>query len=134
MKFQRVLLLSLPFALLFGCAPPTPVVTPPIITVYSTSAAQPWLDPLYTCAGSSAVIIRVDNSASADILLRVGEPEYLKSPAFQLDEEEILIVTHRQSPVQNLTLEEAPRLVRGAGESVRAGMGVCLRRGCAAGL
>ncbi len=32
------------------------------------------------------------------------------SPAYQIDEEEILIVTHRESPVQNLTLEEAQDL------------------------
>jgi hypothetical protein len=47
----------------------------------------------------------------------VGEPEFLASPAYQIDTEEILIVTHRQSPVQNLTLEEARALFAGRGDA-----------------
>ena len=48
--------------------------------------------------------------------MRVGEPEFLDLPAFQIDTAEILIVTHRQSPVQNLTLEEARALFAGQGD------------------
>jgi len=58
----------------------------------------------------------VDDASSADIVLRVGEPELLAASAFQIDTEEILIVTHRQSPVQNLTLEEARALFAGQGD------------------
>ena len=58
----------------------------------------------------------MDDSQSADIVLRVGEPEFLASSAYQIDTEEILIVTHRQSPVQNLTLEEARALFAGQGD------------------
>jgi hypothetical protein len=102
--------------LLFSCAPSTPLATPQVVTVYSTSAAQPWLDPLYACAEASAVISRIDDSSAADIVLRVGEPEFLIFPAFQIDSEEILIVTHRQSPIQHLTLEEARALFAGQGD------------------
>jgi len=116
MKLQRVLLFVLIPVLFSACASPTVVVTPEVVTVYSTSAAQPWLDPLYACAESFAVMSRVDDSSAADILLRVGEPEFLASPAYQIDTEEILIVTHRQSPVQNLTLEEARALFVGQGD------------------
>jgi len=69
------------------------------------------------CAESSAVISRVDDPSATDIILRVGEPEFLVAPAYQIDEEEILIVTHRQSPVQNLTLEEARALFAGQGDA-----------------
>ena len=48
-----------------------------------------------------------------NLYLRVGEPETLVLPAYQIDEEEILIVTHRESPVQNLSLEEARVLFSG---------------------
>jgi hypothetical protein len=68
------------------------------------------------CAESKAVISRVDSPASADISLRVGEPEFLTSPAYQIDTEEILIATHRQSPIQNLTLEGAQALFAGQGD------------------
>ena len=94
----------------------TPQPTPQLVSVYSTSAAQPWLTELYVCGESSAVISRVDDPSEADISLRVGEPEFLASPAYQIDEEEILIVTHRQSPVQNLTLEEARALFSEPGD------------------
>jgi hypothetical protein len=102
--------------LLFSCSPSTPSVVPQRIAVYSTSAAQPWLPQFYECAGTSSVIWRVDDPSSADINLRVGEPAFLDSPAYQIDTEEILIVTHRQSPVQNLTLEEARALFAGQGD------------------
>jgi hypothetical protein len=58
----------------------------------------------------------MDDPASAEIVLRVGEPEFLDVSAYQIDTEEILIVAHRQSPVQNLTLEEARALFAGQGD------------------
>ena len=102
--------------LLYSCSTPSRSVTPQRITVYSTSAAQSWLPEVYACAGPSAVISRVDDPSAADIVLRIGEPSFLDSPAFQIDTEEILIVTHRQSPVQNLTLAEARALFSGQGD------------------
>lgn len=111
------LLFLLSSFLLFSCATSTPQSTPQPVTVYSTSAAQPWLSELYACGTSSAVISRVDDPSTADISLRVGEPEFLVAPAYQIDEEEILIVTHRQSPVQNLTLEEVRALFMGQGDA-----------------
>lgn len=102
--------------LLFSCSTETPQPTPRAVSVYSSLAAQPWLDSLYACAESFAVISRVDDPSAADIVLRVGEPKPLTSFAYQIDEEEILIVTHRQSPVQNLTLDEAQNLFAGLGD------------------
>ena len=112
-----IFLLFLSSIILFSCSTSTPTPTPQLVTVYSTSAAQPWLTPLYACAESSAVLSRVDDPSGADILLRVGEPPFLASPAFQIDAEEILIVTHRQSPIQNLTLDEARALFAGQGDA-----------------
>lgn len=104
--------------LLTSCSTSTPPATPRLVTVYSTSAAQPWLSDLYDCAGqqNNVVLSRVDDSSSAEIALRVGEPKNLTSSAFQIDKEDILIVTHRQSPVQNLTLEDARALFAGQGD------------------
>ena len=92
------------------------VATPPLLTVYSTSAAEPWLPEVYECAGTSAVMSRVDDPAAADVGLRIGEPAVLASPSFSIDTEEILIVTSRQSPVQNLNLEGARALFAGQGD------------------
>ena len=109
---QKYLTFLLSF-FLFSCISTTPSITPQLITVYSTSAAQPWLPDLYSCAETSTVVSRVDEPSTADIVLRVGEPPFLNTPAFQIDTEEILIVTHRQNPVQNLTLEDARALFVG---------------------
>lgn len=107
-----------PFAciILLSCSPDVPRTTPRLVTVYSTFAAEPWLPSLYVCAESVALLSRVDTPDGADIALRVGEPEFLDLPAFQIDTEEILIVTHRQSPVQNLTLEQARALFKEQGD------------------
>lgn len=112
----RVAVFLLSSLLLFFCSAPPPSATPQLITIYSTSAAQPWLPQLYECAGTLSVLARVDDPSAADILLRIGEPPFLNSPAFQIDTEEILIVTHRQSPIQNLSLEEARALFAGQGD------------------
>jgi hypothetical protein len=114
-----VLLILMPL-IIASCSTSTPPATPQVVTVYSTSAAEPWLHSLYDCAGTSPVLSRVVDPSSAEIALRVGEPKTLSSFAYQIDTEEILIVTQRQSPVQNLTLEEARGLFAGQGDpSVR---------------
>lgn len=102
--------------LLSSCSTETPQTPLEAVSVYSTSAAAPWLSDLFTCAESIAVISRTDDPSAADISLRVGEPEFLTGFAYQIDEEEILIVTHRQSPIQNMTLEEAQNLFAGFGD------------------
>jgi hypothetical protein len=116
-RTQAGLFLGSVLALLFSaCATQPPLPALQQVTVYSSSAAQPWLEPLYQCAGEFVVLARVDDQSSADIVLRVGEPEFLTSSAYQIDTEEILIVAHRLSPVQNLTLGEARALFAGLGD------------------
>jgi hypothetical protein len=99
-----------------ACSTSTPLATPQVVSVYSTAAAEPWLSALYDCAQASPLLSRVDDPSSAEIVLRVGEPKVLSSFAFQIDTEEILIVTHRQSTVGNLTMEEARALFSGHGD------------------
>jgi len=98
------------FALvLSACGTATPTAEPQAVNVYATSAAQPWLTSLYTCAADSSVVLNL-NAGSPEIYLRVGEPDVLVSPVYQVGEEEILVVVQRESPVQNLTLAEAQNL------------------------
>lgn len=112
---RRTILVSLAFLalLITSCSTGTPQSTPQVVSVHSSPSATPWLGDLYTCADGIAVIFRVDDPAAADIALRLGEPEFLASPSYQIDEEEILVVTHRQSPVQNLNLEGVQTLFSG---------------------
>ena len=70
---------------------------------------------LFACANKLSMVLNV-TASDPDIHLRLGEPANLVLPAFQIDEEEILVVTHRESPVQNLSLEEAQALFAGQGD------------------
>ena len=99
-----------------SCGAPIPLETLPPVDVYSTSAAQPWLSDLYSCAESIALIRLADLPSDAEIRLQVGEPKYFSAFAYQIDEEEILVVANRQSPVQNITLEEVQMLFAGLGD------------------
>lgn len=110
-----ILLLNLSL-LLVSCSTGTPQTAPQVVSVYSTFAAEPWLTELYACADSSVALIRVDDATTAEIALQIGEPEFLSSFAYPIDEEEILILTNRVSPIQNLTLEEVQALFMGLGD------------------
>jgi hypothetical protein len=103
------------FALLSSCTTPTPTIPPQTITAYATASAQPWMDELFACATEQNIIVEV-TAENPDISLRIGEPEVLVSPAYQIGEEEILIVTHRESPVQNLTLADVQAIFAGVGD------------------
>jgi hypothetical protein len=100
-----------------SCAPTaTPAPETQIVSVYATPATQPWLPELYACAPTGTVIRVVGDSLAADISLRLGEPDILAVPAYQIDTEEILVVTHRQSLVQNITVDEVRALFAGQGD------------------
>ncbi|MCC6498757.1 MAG: hypothetical protein IT313_00670 [Anaerolineales bacterium] len=102
--------------LIVSCNPSTVQSPLQVVSVHSTFAAEPWLTDLYACADSLATIVRVDDAASADIALQIGEPEFLSGFAYQIGEEEILVVTNRQSPIQNLDRDGAQALFMGLGD------------------
>lgn len=119
--FKRVNLqtIFLLFAfVLSACGTATPTAEPQIADVYATSAAQPWMAKLYTCAADSGAVLNV-NAESPEIYLRVSEPDVLISSAYQIDEEEILVVANRESSVQNLTLAEVQDLFAQENPSVQ---------------
>ena len=115
---KQVFIFLLSSFLLISCVPATQTSQTEIVTVYATSAAQPWLTELYACANDSSVTINL-TADEPDITLRVGEPGIIVSPIYQIDEEEILIVTNRESPVQNLTLTEAQDLFAQGNDSAQ---------------
>jgi hypothetical protein len=94
--------------ILSACAP-TPQTTQVIVNAFSTSAAMPWLEELYACAENTNAVINISANLP-DILLRVGQPETITAPVYQIGEEEILIVVNRESAMQSLTLAEAQEL------------------------
>jgi hypothetical protein len=113
---KRTILFLFSSCLLFSCTSGSAApASTSVVDVHATSAAQPWLTELFECANQQGVLLNV-SAGGAEIELRVGEPEILPAPAFQIDEEEILIVTHRESPIQNLSPEEVQALFAGQGD------------------
>ncbi len=110
-----ILLLILISLLISSCSTSTPPPTPQVVSVFSSAAAEPWLNKLYDCAAkqNNVVLSRADDSNAAEIVLQIGEST-ITSFAYQIDTEEILIVAQRQSPVQNLTIDDARALFMGS--------------------
>jgi hypothetical protein len=109
MRMKNICYLLLATAVLTACnTTPTASPTPQIVDVYATASTQSWLNDLYTCAAQQSVVVRLaDSESAAQINLRIGEPVALTTPTYQIGSEDILIVTHRESPVQNLSADEA---------------------------
>jgi hypothetical protein len=107
---NRFLLAILLF--LAACAPAAaPTGTPVVVRVYATASTQPWLAQAYKCAESQQVILsNVLDPQQADISLRLGEPERLASPAYQIGQDDLLVVTRSDGPLQNLTTLETQEL------------------------
>ena len=103
--------------LLVSCAPTTtPTPQTQIVNVYATPATHPWLADVFVCAPAGTVINVIFDPAEADISLRLGEPGSAPAFVYQIDTEEILVVTHHQSPLQNMTVEEVRELFAGQGD------------------
>ncbi len=98
--------------LLTACATPTPQPTPQLINVYASSAAYPWINGVYDCSSTFATI-NLSDPGSADITLRLGEPDYLTTPAYQISVEDILVIAHTQSGVDSLTLNQVRSIFLG---------------------
>lgn len=116
MKFKLFLGCAL-VLLAASCAPTaTPFPEAQIVGVYATPATQPWIADIFACAPADTVVSVASNTFDADISLRLGEPDILATSAFQIDTEEILVVTQRQSPVQNMSVEAVREVFAGQGD------------------
>jgi hypothetical protein len=87
--------------LLAACGSPTPEsVSTQIVSAYSSVETQPWLADLYACAQDQGIIMRLsDAEAEAEIRLRVGEPEFLDLPAYQIGTVQVVAVVNPQNKV-----------------------------------
>ena len=100
------------FGLLVGCSTPTPQTTPQLVNVYVSSAAYPWVKDLYNCAPTSAVI-NLSDPLSADVTMRLGVPDHLTTPSFQISSEDVLVIVHPQNEVTSLTLDQVRSIFLG---------------------
>jgi len=114
-RFGRVpqaVIFVLALALAAGCSRPTTASQISVVNVSATSAARPWLEAFYSCAGPTTAI-RLSDPDSADVEVRLGEPAALALPAFQIGEEDVLVVVHPLDAVGVLSTSEVQRVFAG---------------------
>ncbi len=108
---KRTLLLLV--VILMSCSPAATPTPKPNISAFASPAAQPWLAELYACADNIDVLISIDYPGSTDISLRLGEPDKLENTSFQIDEVELLVVTHPQIGLSSLSLDQIREVYSG---------------------
>lgn len=117
-KTNKIYLYPLLFLFLLASCAPTTTLTPElqVVSVYATPTTQPWLADTFACVPAGTIIRVASDPFEADISLRLGEPDTLVGLAYQIDTEEILVVTHRQSSLQNMPVDEVRMLFAGQGD------------------
>jgi len=114
-----LLLLIASFSLpLTSCTSTTPTAPPQPIRIQYTPAATPWLADLYSCAGDEIVDAEPRSTEfldiqSSELAIRIGEPDDLTSPAYQIGSEDILVIVNTQNPLQTLTRDQVRGLFSG---------------------
>jgi hypothetical protein len=99
---------------LAGCSPAATPTPRPVFKIYASSAVQPWLDETFQCADQNDVLLSVSyDPGSADVSLRLGETGNLTSPAYKIEDEEILVVTHLQTGISTLTEDQLRAIFSG---------------------
>ena len=104
--------------LLASCATVPPTIKTEQFTVQYTSASVPWLTNLYNCAGTN--VISAEQRAadfldlsSADMVIRLGSPGYIKGVPFQIGTDDLLVVVASKNPTRTLTAEQTRELFSG---------------------
>jgi len=98
--------------LLTACGAQTSQATPQLVNVYVTSAASTQLTHLYNCSTPSTAILLSD-SQSADITLRLGPPNSLLSPTFQIGTDDVDVIVQSQNNIDNLTADPVQSIFLG---------------------
>ena len=104
--------------LLAACGTPATETTPQVVRVQYTFAAQPWLAGVYDCVGETIVFAEPRSAdyfdySSMDMAIRIGQPDVLTTPAYQIGTEEIVIIVNPQNPVATFTAQDARALFSG---------------------
>jgi hypothetical protein len=90
-----------------------------VINIYASPFVRPWLPRVYECAPAGSVIRLSSSPSGADLHLRLGEPRDLGMPAYQIDEDEMIVVVINQSSLQEMNAEQVQSLfAQGNGSAI----------------
>jgi hypothetical protein len=95
-----------------ACVGAPPQATVGVVDIFATSAAYPWLAAAFDC-GPPSTRLRVSTPDVAEITLRLGAPDGLALPAFQIGLDDLLVVVQPQAGVGTLSSDEAIAIFSG---------------------
>jgi len=115
---HSITFLILACCLLPACNSATPTAGAEPITVQYTAAAAPWLADLFECAGANLVTAeqRAANfmdPQSVNMAIRIGPSADITSLAYQISNEELVVILNPQNPINALTAEQVRGLFSG---------------------
>lgn len=112
-----LLLLIILTMLLPSCSPATPTPAPVSLTVQITTSARSWLPSLVDCAGNFTISteqrLGEDLDPNADLVIRIGQPIDLASPAYRIGTEDVLVIINPQNPIRKLSVDQVRGLFSG---------------------
>ncbi len=104
--------------LLTACGSNSPTGTSQNVTIQYSPAAAGVISNVLACAGNnqvSAVLQPTDflDYQMVDMVIRVGEPQNLSFPAYQIGTENILVVANPDNPISSLSSDQARSVFMG---------------------
>lgn len=103
------IMLFLLSSFLISCSTPQPVVQTQIITINYSPFTEFQMNEVYACANDLSIILKVTDQ-EPEIRFQFGEPDVLLDFAYQIGEDEIVVVTNSQNDLQVLSLSEVQNL------------------------
>ncbi len=102
---------------LCSCSSATPT-KPEQLTIQYTAASSPWLAGISNCAGGDVVISEQRGAdlldpQSADMVIRIGQPDNLIPFTYQIGTDNFLVITNVKNPTSRLTVEQIHELFTG---------------------
>ncbi len=117
MRMNFKVLTGILILLLAACTTPeVDTLTAERIDLYATPAAQPWYSEIYACAPPGVVLRVAASPSEAQLVVRLGAPAAFAGHAYQIGVEQVQVVTHRQSPLQNMDASGVRELFAGLGD------------------
>jgi hypothetical protein len=105
--------------LLVACSAPTPTAASALRVQY-TAATNSWLDNINICAAQQGITIQPElrvadmlDINSAEMVMRINEPEGLSAAAYQIGTEEIVVIVNRLNPIGQLSAGNVRELFTG---------------------
>jgi hypothetical protein len=104
--------------LISSCNSTKPITSEEPLIVHYTASTKPWLADVYACSNLNAV--RAEERAadlmdpqSYDLAIRIGLPDNLVPPAFEIGSEDIVVILNLENPINNLTTDQVQGIFTG---------------------